>query len=88
MIRLKKKLNLNQWRSTQEVMDWFNGLKDKKKLKFIKFDIVSFYPSITKDLLNKTIAWARSVELVHDGCTHKNVFCESCSEDLDIIYAA
>ena len=88
MIRLKKKLNLNQWRSTQEVMDWFNGLKDKKKLKFIKFDIVSFYPSITKDLLNKTIAWARSVEPVHDGCTHKNMFCESCSEDLDIIYAA
>ena len=88
MIELRKKLNLNQWQSTHEVIDWFDNLKDKHKLKFIKFDIETFYPSITKDLLNKTITWARSVEPVHEGCTEKSAHCEICSEALEIIYAA
>ena len=88
MVRLRKKLDLNQWRSTQEVIDWFKGLQNKQKLKFIKFDIESFYPSITKELLNKTITWARSVEPVHIGCSKKNTHCEECNADLDIIYAA
>ena len=39
MKRLRTKLDLNQWRSTQEVIDWFNGLENKHELKFIKFDI-------------------------------------------------
>ena len=88
MVRLRRRLNLNQWRSTQEVIDWFNGLEDKKSLKFVKFDIVSFYPSITKELLNKTIEWAKSVEPVHEGCNVKNVSCENCNENFDAIYNA
>ena len=89
MIRLRKQLNLNQWRSTQEVIDWFNGLENKRNLKFIKFDIESFYPSITKDLLRKTIAWAKSVEPVHVGCQMpKNEYCETCNDNFDIIYNA
>ena len=88
MARLRTKLDLNQWRSTQEVVSWFNGLKNKQKLKFIKFDIESFYPSITKELLNKTITWARSVEPIHIGCSKKDANCEVCNDDLDIIYAA
>ena len=35
MARLRTRLDLNQWRSTQEVVDWFNGIEDKQKLKFI-----------------------------------------------------
>ena len=38
----------NQWISSGEVIDWFQDLPDKDKLTFLKFDIVSFYPSITK----------------------------------------
>ena len=87
MKRLRTKLDLNQWRSTQEVIDWFNGLENKQELKFIKFDIESFYPSITKELLNKTIKWAKSVEPVHIGCS-QDPNCEKCNEDFDIIYAA
>ena len=88
MTRLRTRLDLNQWRSTQEVVDWFNSLENKQKLKFIKFDIESFYPSITKELLNKTIKWAKSVEPVHKGCSQKDMDCDECNEDLDIIYAA
>ena len=88
MARLRTRLNLNQWRSTQEVIDWFNGLEDKKSLKFVKFDIVSFYLSITKELLNKTIAWAKSVEPVHEGCNVRNVSCETCNEKFDAIHNA
>jgi len=48
----------NQWRSSGEVIDWFQDLPDKDKLTFFKFDIVSFYPSITKKLLTDAIQWA------------------------------
>ena len=33
---------------------------DKHKRKFIKFDIAEFYPSISENLLNKSIAYAKS----------------------------
>ena len=35
-------------------------LSDKHKRKFIKFDIAEFYPSISENLLNKSIAYAKS----------------------------
>ena len=46
---------MNQWRNTQEVIHWFNEIQDKTDKYFIKFDIVSFYPSITKTTLLKAI---------------------------------
>ena len=48
---IRNKTKFLQWTDTQEVIDWFNGLKDKRNLKFIKFDVVDFYPSIIKALL-------------------------------------
>ena len=44
-----------QWRSTGEMLEWFRSLKEKKKLSFVQYDIEAFYPSITKDLLMKSI---------------------------------
>ena len=35
-------------------------LSDKHKHKFIKFDIAEFYPSISENLLNKSIVYAKS----------------------------
>ena len=35
-------------------------LPDKHKHKFIKFDIAEFYPSISENLLNKSIVYAKS----------------------------
>ena len=53
---VSRKKEVNQWRNTATVINWFKNLSDKHKLKFIKFDIAEFYQSISKNLLNKFIA--------------------------------
>ena len=39
----------------------FKNIKDPEEFAFLKFDIVSFYPSITPKLLENAIKFARSV---------------------------
>jgi hypothetical protein len=56
---LRKKLNLNQWKNTTDVINWFSIINYKKDCTFIQFDINDFYPSITADILDKTIAFAK-----------------------------
>ena len=51
--------NLNQFKSTNEVLSWFEGLENKDRRKFIKLDICQFYPSITLELLTKALDWAK-----------------------------
>ena len=36
------------------VIEWFRSLENKSDLKFFKFDIESFYPSISKELLERS----------------------------------
>ena len=51
-VNFSNSLHLNQWKNTQEVIDWFKGIDNKQSNKFIMFDIKDFYPSISKELLN------------------------------------
>ena len=55
----RKATNVNQWRSTQEVLEWFNKTHTlnptKRNAKLLQFDISEFYPSISEDLLNKAL---------------------------------
>ena len=60
---VKKKSGLIQWKSDTSAIKWFEKLENKDRLRFIEFDIMSFYPNITRDLLTKAIQWANS--LVH-----------------------
>ena len=39
---------LNQLRSTNDAILWFNNMRNKKLKYFLVFDVVSFYPSISK----------------------------------------
>ena len=55
---IKSKLNLKLWANSTDVINWFNKLEDKHNLKFFKFDIVSFYPSISQKLYDESITWA------------------------------
>ena len=68
--KLNNKLNnylcYNQWRSTSTVTEWFKGFENKKICKFIKFDIAEFYPSISAELLGKSINFARSIIEIKD----------------------
>ena len=50
--------NLNQWKNSHGVIDWFSNLKSKNRLTFLVFDIVDFYPSISQDLLIDAIDFA------------------------------
>ena len=59
---LKTTLNYNQWRNSDEVISWFKNLNEKQNLKFIKFDIVSFYPSISEQLFSSVIDWANNLD--------------------------
>ena len=57
---IRKKTKLNQWHSTSSVIAWFSiNVPKKNECKFLKFDIVNFYPSITEELLTASIGFAR-----------------------------
>ena len=60
---LIKQLKVNQWKNTQNVIEWFMNIEEKSKYKFIVFDIKDFYPSIKETLLIKAINFAE--KLVH-----------------------
>ena len=52
---------LNQWRNTSSVIDWFKNIEHKKHSRFVKFDICEFYPSISEALFDRAIEFARSI---------------------------
>ena len=56
--KIRTLTRVNQWRNTSTVIDWFKNITDKCKHTFLTFDIVDFYPSISKDLLKKAPTWA------------------------------
>ena len=58
-VSIRCKADVSQWRSTKEVIRWFNNIENKKQLSFLTFDIVDFNPSITDNLLIKALKWAR-----------------------------
>ena len=57
--KIREVTSLNQWRNTTDVLGWFKNIPNKSRSKFIKFDIVSFYPSISRDLLMKAIDFSK-----------------------------
>ena len=56
---IRKKTNLNQWQSTQDVIKWFENIQPKRGRSFLQCDIVEYYPSISEDLLNKALSFAK-----------------------------
>ena len=56
----------NQWRNTQAVIDWFKSIPNKTKTRFINFDIVEFYPSITENLLDNAVSYAQTLTIIPD----------------------
>ena len=60
-------LNVNQWKNSESVIDWFNTIENKHQCVFIQLDIVEFYPSITEEILDRTISFAKQhVEITDD----------------------
>lgn len=69
---IKDSTRLNQWQNTSSVIKWFCGIENKNAHTFVQFDIVDFYPSISKDLFHKAIEYARN-------------FTNISSDELDIL---
>ena len=63
---VKSKTGFNQWKNTHSVIKWFQNIKNKKNQSFINFDVVNFYPSITKELLKKALDWASTIAEISD----------------------
>ena len=55
---VRAKTKFKQWINSDDVISWFSGLPDKNRLKFISFDVVSMYPSISENLLENALEWA------------------------------
>ena len=59
--KLNSKLQYNQWKNTSTVIKWFKAIQNKAKCRFIKFDIAEFYPSISVELLERPVSFAKSL---------------------------
>ena len=56
---LCRKLHINQWKNTANVIDWFNSIENKQTKKFCVFDIKEFYPSIRESVLTNALQFAK-----------------------------
>jgi len=61
---IRTKLKVNQWKNTYSVIDWFKNITNKPNASFITFDIVSFYPSISYELFNTVLNFAKGITTI------------------------
>ena len=54
-ICLFEKLKLNEWKSTTDVINWFEKIEEKHPHMFTLFDIKEFYPSMKETFLKNAI---------------------------------
>ena len=64
--KLRSTLELNQWKSTRSVIEWFNNIENKKNCAFIQLDIKDFYPSVTEKILDNAIEFAKEYTTIVD----------------------
>ena len=62
-------LKVNQWKNTDSVINWFNALENKPQCVLIQLDITEFYPSITEQILDDAINFAKQ----HANITDENL---------------
>ena len=67
---IRTKTNTNQWKNTNDVINWFNAIKDKSNYTMICFDICDFYPSITNTLLQKALNYASKYADISEDQIH------------------
>ena len=63
---IKEVTEVNLWRNTKEAIDWFKNLENKSNLCFLKFDIDSYFPSISKELLQKALDFVLEYDYLTD----------------------
>ena len=69
-IKIRNELKVNQWRKTEDVINWFVNIPDKALHCFTVFDIAEFYPSISEKLFNTAIDFAKNYIDISDSDLH------------------
>ena len=59
-------MQVNQWKNSQAVVEWFKNIRNKNNASFIVFDIESFYPSISPKLFHKAINFVKTIRDIPD----------------------
>ena len=54
-----EKSKVNQWKNTSSVIEWYCNIKRKDQCSFAVFDIERFYQSISTELFNEAISFAK-----------------------------
>ena len=67
---VKSKANINQWKNTNDVINWFNNIDNKNSHTMICFDICDFYPYISNELLQNAIKFASKYSVITDDQVH------------------
>ena len=65
-------VQVNQWKNSQAVVEWFKNIWNKNNASFIVCDIENFYPSISPELFQKAINFVKSI-------------CDIADKDISII---
>ena len=69
-LSIREHFSFNQWKNTQNVIDWLNKIPNKKLHKFLVFDIKEFYTSIKEQLLKEALDFANSyINIPENGKT-------------------
>ena len=58
-LKLTSDTKVNQWKNSISVIEWFNNIWSKDQHRFIVFDIKSFCSSISEDLFNEALIFAK-----------------------------
>ena len=72
---VREATGLKQWRSTSDALQWFDNIDKKRTKEFVQLDIIDFYPSISKTVLEKAIRFARNY--CHISQTTENIIYNS-----------
>ena len=71
--KIRRKSGLLQWRNSSAVISWFRNFSNENKCKFLVFDIVNFYPSVSKKLLTDAINFGKQYSTI-DSDTSDIIF--------------
>ena len=54
-VQAREILKVNQLRSSQDAIDWFNNIANKRNKTLVKADIKEFYTSISENVIRSAI---------------------------------
>ena len=65
---IRQKAEVNSWKNSTSMIDWFKNLNSKEQYNFLFFNVVEFYPSISEDL-KQALTFAESIMLITEKDT-------------------